>query len=474
MNLEEYYRLDGLGLAELIRSGELSADEAADCARQAIALHNPQLKAVIEMDERSGGVTGSGDRESPFYGVPFLVKDLVLHEEGRKCEMGSRLCKDMVAPADTELMRRFRRAGLITLGRTSTPEMGFNVSAETLLEGKTGNPWQPDLMAGGSSGGSAAAVAAGMVPLAHANDGGGSIRVPAACCGLLGLKPTRGRVPIGPEAGEGLSGLGCEFVLTRSVRDAAAMMDAVQGPGIGDPYQIPQPATPYAQVLAEKSKGLKIAWTGQPWSGVPVDSEIEQGLARTVQLCEELGHQLVETRPQIDYPSFIRANTIVWSANVAHWIDMICELTGRRADGETLEAATLAVYHYGRQLTANELLWALDQFNVVNRTVGAFFTEFDMLLTPTNAKLPQPHGIYAAHREGFDAQGWAEHIFGFAPFTAIFNVTGQPAMSVPLQRTENRLPIGIQFAAKYCREDQLFSLAAQLEEAAPWPQTIHH
>ncbi len=474
MKLDEYYQFDATGLAQLVRNREVSPLELGQCAIAAIESSNPGLNAVIEVYDQPKSIVQAAIPDGPFYGVPFLIKDLVLHEEGRACEMGSRLCQGMIAPSDTDLMRRFRQAGLMTLGRTTTPELGFNVSAETLLQGNTGNPWQPDLMAGGSSGGSAAAVASGMVPFAHANDGGGSIRVPASCCGLLGLKPSRGRIPIGPEAAEGLNGLGCEFALTRSVRDAAALMDAVQGPGIGDPYQIPQPPIPYTQVLEGRPGNLKIAWTEQPWSGVPVDSEVTQGLARTVQLCEELGHQMEAVRPEIDCPAFIQANTVVWSANLAHWVDMVCAMTGRRACEDTLEATTLAIYDYGRQLTANELLGALDQFNRVNRTVGAFFEEYDILLTPTNAKLPQPHGIYAAYRDVFDAQGWAEHIFGFAPFTAIFNVTGQPAVSVPLQRTESRVPIGMQFAAGFGREDLLFSLAVQLEQAAPWPQTIHH
>tara|TARA_R110002110_G_scaffold406421_1_gene626571 strand:- start:425949 stop:427376 length:1428 start_codon:yes stop_codon:yes gene_type:complete len=470
MKISEYVQYDATGLATLLRDGEVSALELANCAREMVQQQNPSVNAVLEVFDDVEEVVAAVPADAVFSGVPFLIKDLVIQAKGRSSEMGSRLGAGLKGQADTDLMQRFNRAGLATIGRTSTPEMGYNIATETVHAGATRNPWDTTRSPGGSSGGAAAAVAAGIVPVAHANDGGGSIRIPASCCGLVGLKPTRGRVPIGPGAAEGLSGFGIEFAVTRTVRDAASLLDAVQGPGIGDPYVIAQPAQPYVSSMRKPPEGLMIAVAHEPWSGVPVDPQIIEALDNVARLCQTMGYHVEEARPPLDADAFAQANTDLWSASIAHWVVDICAATGRTADLDTLEQATLAVHEHGCSLSAVDLLHAEDFFNTVSRDFGHFFTRYDLLLTPTVAQLPWLVGEHASHGGDFTARSWTDFVFAPAPFTAMFNCTGQPAISLPLGRSQSGLPIGIQIAAGFGREDLLLALAAALEEALPWPQ----
>jgi amidase len=470
MNTSEYLSYDAVDLARLVREGEVTARDLAQCAAAMVEKWNPSINAVLELFGDVDDILASVPADAPFTGVPFLIKDLVIQAEGRLNEMGSRLAAGHVAQGDSDLMARFRQAGLVTLGRTPTPEMGYNVATETLQAGICRNPWDLSRSPGGSSGGAAAAVAAGIVPVAHANDGGGSIRIPAACCGLVGLKPTRGRVPVGPGAAEGLNGFGIELAVTRTVRDAAALLDAVQGPGVGDPYVIPAPAAPYASILQQAPRELKIGVCTEAWSGVPVDPEISAAVLAVARACESMGHKVEEASPPLDAEAFAHANTDLWSASIAHWVVDICAATGRPADQSTLEQATLAIHEYGLSVSAIDLLHAEDIFNGVNRDFGRFFSDYDLLLTPTTAQLPWPIGQQASDGGNFTAQGWTDHVFAPAPFTAVFNCTGQPAISLPLARSATGLPIGIQFAAPYGREDLLLSLAAVFEQSMPWPK----
>jgi amidase len=469
MKTDEYLQHDGMGLAQLVRDGEVTAAELAACAGDLAEQWNPAINAVIERFDDIDELLATVPEDAPFGGVPFLIKDLVLQMAGRRCEMGSRLGEGLVAPADSDLMARFRAAGLVTVGRTATFFFNDTATTETLAAGICRNPWDTGRSPGGSSGGSAAAVAAGIVPLAHANDGGGSIRIPAACCGLVGLKPTRGRVPIGPGAADGLSGFGIEFAVTRSVRDSAALLDAVQGPGVGDPYTIPPPAASYLASLARPPAPLAVAFGAQPWSGVPVDAEILLAMQQVARVLEAMGHRLEETQPALDAQAFAQANTDLWSAHIAHWVVDICAATGRAADASTLEQATLAVHEHGLALSAVDLLHAQDTFNQINREFGRFFQRFDILMTPTTAQLAWPIGLHASDGGHYTAHSWTDHVFTPAPFTAVFNCTGQPAVSLPLGRSGDGLPIGIQLVARYGREDQLLALAAALEQAMPWP-----
>jgi len=468
MHLDDYSRYDAVGLAELLRRKEVSAEELVRTALDAIARVNPKLNAVIDVREADArAALKAGVPEGPFSGVPFLVKDLVLHAAGVPTDLGSRLAKGMVFPHDSTLAERFRKAGLVVLGRTNTPEFGNNATTEPVLHGPTRNPWNTERSPGGSSGGSAAAVAAGIVPVAHANDGGGSIRIPAAHCGVFGLKPTRGRSSIGPDAGEALNGMGVEHVVSRTVRDSAAMLDATHGPAVGDPYHAPPPQRPYLEEVRRKPGRLRIAVAREAFSGVPVSPDCVAAVDATAKLCAELGHEVVEATPAHDAAQLTRAMTTVWAAAMSSWADALAPALGRQPGPDTLEATTWAVVQHGRALMVADLQRALGVFNHVSRAVGAFFVEHDVLLTPTAAVPPYKLGLLDANVPR-SAEEWYSYIFGFIPFTAVFNVTGQPAMSVPLHWSAEGLPIGVQFVGRFADEATLFRLAGQLEEARPW------
>ncbi len=467
MKPTEYVTYDGLGLAELIRNKEISREEALKCAFDMAELLNPDINTILEIFPEP--LAGTDDADAPFFGVPFLIKDLALQAEGVLNEMGSRLAQGIRAQHDTDLMQRFRQAGLRTIGRAATPEFGYCPTTEPVMNGPSRNPWDLTRMPGGSSGATAASVAAGIVPLAHANDGGGSIRIPASCCGLVGLKPSRGRVPNGPNSAEPLSGLAVEFAVTRTVRDTASLLDAVKGPGIGDPFEIAIPAEAYASSMLEDTGSLKIAFMSEPWSGTKIADEVKDTIPRTAKLCEELGHQVIEARPELAWEPFFEATVILWAANLAVFIDYAAMLTGRPVDEDHLEATTLACYREGKQVKAETLLKAQGTANRICRGIGRFFQEYDILLTPTVAQPPLPLGVINANDPALGAKEWSQRTFDFCPFTPLFNMTGQPAISLPLHRTTDKLPLGVQFVGRYGAEATLLQLARQLEQAAPWP-----
>ncbi|MBR1221136.1 amidase [Bradyrhizobium sp. U87765 SZCCT0131] len=466
MKLEEYASYDGLGLAALVRRGEVSAGEVAETAQRAIDAVNPTLNAVIGRIEPQ---PPAADRSAPFCGVPFLIKDLVLHSEGVACDMGSRLVAGaFVSPHDTDLMQRFKAAGVVSLGRTSTPEFGFCSTTEPVLYGPTRNPWDTGRSPGGSSGGSAAAVAAGIVPVAHANDGGGSIRIPAACCGLVGLKPTRGRTPVGPESGYALHGLGIEHVVSRTVRDSAAMLDAVQGPGVGDPFEIAPPQRRYAEEVGAPTGRLRVAVSLSGMINATIDEDIRDEVMRVARHLESLGHHVTEASPAFDEASFHAANMTYWCGFLAAGVLGAAQLTGRKPSRETLEATTLACYEYGASLKMTDLETADVLANAVCRSVAPFFREFDVLLTPTTTGAALPLGFINADDPALGAKGWYDRLFRYAPFTALYNMTGQPAISLPLAVDAKGLPVGMQFVARSGAEDVLLRLAGQLEQSLPW------
>jgi amidase len=463
MNFEDYQAHDALALAGLIRGGAVSRDEVKAAATAAVERLNPSLNAVIETfdDEPTAD-------DGVFAGVPFLVKDLVLHRRGGLVEMGSRFARGLRTPDDTFLMERFRAAGLVAIGRTNTPEFGHGCTTEPVANGPTRNPWNPAHMAGGSSGGSAAAVAAGMVPIAHGNDGAGSLRNPAACCGVFALKPSRGRITLGPDSGDALFGMGCEGVLSRSVRDSAAALDAVAGPAAGDPYVIAPPHAPYRQEVDRDPAPLRIAVTTDAWSGAPIGEESRAATWQAARLCEALGHHVEEARPAFDYAEYRRANIDAWAAGMVSWVDGLAAINGRVPGDDNLEAATLAIYRHGKALSAGELLAVPAVMNRISRAVGGFFETYDLLLTPVTATPAAPLGTYDQNAPGITPERWFDHKGSFTPFLALFNLTGQPAMSVPLCHSADGLPLGVQFAAGFGREDLLFRLAGQLERALPW------
>jgi amidase len=484
----EYSAYDGLGLAELVREKQVAPRELIEEAISRTETLNPRLNAVIHKAyDMARQAAAASLPDGPFKGVPFLMKDLLAACADLPMCSGSRFHQGYAPDHDSEMVRRFKAAGVVILGKTNTPEYGMVPVTEPELFGPSNNPWDLTRTTGGSSGGSAAAVAARIVPLAHGTDGGGSIRIPASCCGLLGLKPTRGRNPLGPVLGEGWQGLTCGHVLTRSVRDSAAMLDATAGPDVGAPYYTPAPSRPFLNEVGRDPGTLRIAFTSEPFLAADVHEDCFKGLDATVELCQDLGHQLVEAAPAIDGRAFARAFLTMVCGETRADIEEAEALLGRRATASDFEPVTWAVGLLGRQITAAEFSRALRLLKRTGREVGPFFEEYDVLLTPTLAEPPvptgalQPKGAEAVAMKvlgrlnagglinalaGIDAL--AEDVFRFMPFTPLFNATGQPAMSVPLYWSDEGLPIGMQFVGRFADEATLFRLAAQLEEAAPW------
>ena len=454
----DYDRFDALGLAELIRRGDVKTSEVVDEALARIEARNGDVNAVVRLIEPDVDVP-----DGPFAGVPFLIKDLYAHVKGVPTTNGSAFFADYVSDHDVELVARYRRAGLVLIGKTNTPELGANASTEPRLFGPTRNPWNLSYSAGGSSGGAAAAVAAGMVPFAHATDGGGSIRIPASCCGLFGLKPTRARVSPGPDVGEGWGGMSVGHAVTRSVRDSAALLDATAGPLPGDPYAAPAPARPFLDEVGAPVGRLRIALSTTAADGSPVDPECVEAAESAARLCEHLGHLVQEAAPTFEEASFAARGTVV-CVNTAATIDERAAVLGREPGPDDIEPLTAAMVAAGRAVTGPQYVSAMRAIHRAGRRSAAFFADYDVMLTPTMAITPQPLGV-------LDPMKPAEMgpILGRAvAFTAQWNATGQPAMSVPLHWTAEGLPVGVQFAARFGDEATLFRLAAQLEEAAPW------
>ncbi|UQV43975.1 amidase [Janthinobacterium lividum] len=472
MQLHEYTSFDGIGLAQLLREGSVSAAELHDAAVRACAAVNPQLNAVVELWPADLTAIDSTVSTAAFAGVPFLIKDVAVTMAGQRSEAGSRLGAGNVAALDSHLMTQFRRAGLVTFGRTSTPEMAFATTTEPVLYGATRNPWNVGLSAGGSSGGAAAAVAAGIVPLAHATDAAGSIRVPAASTGLFGLKPSRGRVSNGPAMDEIFSGLGVQLGVSRTVRDSAALLDCVQAILPGEPYVTSAPGHSWLSQVDVAPGKLRIGVQRAASNGTHPVAAVDNALDATVRQLESLGHHVEEVQAElgVSWEEFVHANASIWCANLVPWIDALALESGRAVSLETLEAATLACYRHGQMVSAVDFVAALDVRNTVTRHAGAVFGQYDVLLTPTMPDLPWLLGRYGKDEEKLDGFGWTARLFEHSPYTPLANVAGLPAMSVPLAMSEEGLPIGMQFMAGYARDGVLLRLAGQLERAAPWGQ----
>ncbi|MGW1594055.1 amidase [Streptomyces sp. NPDC002343] len=468
MRVDEYVTFDAVGLAELVAKGEVTSAELVAAAREAAQAVDPRINAIVETwppdDDPAPG-------SAPLAGVPFLIKDLGVTMAGRRTELGSRLAAGHVASADSFLMRRFRRAGLVTFGRTATPEMAYSTTTEPVLYGATRNPWDLGRSAGGSSGGAGAAVAAGVVPVAHATDAAGSLRIPAACNGLFGLKPTRGRVSMGPDADEVFNGLAVQGAVSRTVRDSAVLLDQIRGPEPGDPYFAQEPSRPYAEEVTRSPGSLRIGVLAHAWGGQRTTAPVADALSRTVRLLESLGHRVEEAEVGLgaDWEEFVLAGARQWSANLTASVDEVAAALGRPVDSSTLEPPVLAGYRYGQQVTGAQFVAALALRNRIARSLGRYFDAYDILLTPTLPDLPVPLGTHAEGAETLDGAGWLRRLFDLSPFTAVFNVTGTPAMSVPVTADPGTgLPIGMQFAAGYGLEGRLLRLAGQLEQASPW------
>lgn len=464
---DDFAFLDATAQAELARSGQVHPRELVAAAIARIERLNPRLNAVVTPLFEAARAAAESQPSGPFAGVPFLLKDLLAALGGVRETQGSRFLRGFVPNRDSELTRRFKRAGLVILGKTNCPELGILPTTEPALFGPAHNPWDLGRTPGGSSGGSAAAVAAGLVPMAHANDGGGSIRIPAACCGLFGLKPTRARVPLGADLGDITGGLVVENAVTRSVRDAAALLDAIAGPMPGDPYFAPAAERPFLAEVGAPPGRLRIAFSAAG-EGVTVHPDCQEAVRATANLCAELGHEVAEAAPRLDREAFRDAFITIWTSSVAWSIAEATRALGRPPEGDDLEPLTWALLEMGRKQTAADYLLAWESLQRQSRLVAAFFASHDLWLTPTVAEPPPPLGTFAAPAE-FPLAALLRAA-EFVPFTPLDNVTGQPAMSVPLHWNSAGLPIGVQFHARAGEEAMLFRLAAQLETARPWAQ----
>ena len=488
MSFSQYDQHDGVGLGTLVRNGEVSPRELVDEALRRVDGVNERLNAVIHrMDARARRDADAHGRVGPFAGVPLLVKDLVSPVEGEPFSSGARFLRDVVPDHDSHFITRLRTAGFVIIGKTSTPEFGILPVTEPELFGPTRNPWNPEHTPGGSSGASAAAVAAGIVPLATGGDGGGSIRIPAACCGLFGLKPSRGRNPTGPDHGELWQGCAGEHVLTRSVRDSAAVLDATSGPDAGAPYEAPPHEGTFSSALSAARPRLRIAFTRKALMPTDVHPDCVSAVEHAAKVCAELGHVVEEAHPDFDAPAFSNAFLMMMLGETAAEIREAEVLRGCRAKHADFEAGTWLLALLGERYTAGDFALAARVLRRTSRVFAPFFARYDVLLTPTLGKPPLrvgellPKGFEMAMlktlvrlRAGSTLKALgalkklADDAWSFAPFTAPFNASGQPAMNVPLHWNAQGLPIGTHFVGRYGAEATLLSLAAELEEAQPW------
>jgi len=466
MDLADYAACDATELRRLLVAGDVGTDEVRETALRAIETVDPELNAVMHgpyEDARAGG-------DGPLAGVPFAVKD-TLPEAGRPLGFGSRLLDGYVARREATLAERFRAAGLVSLVRTATPEFAFNVDTAPVVHGPTRNPWNPERGPGGSSGGAAALVASRSLPLAHANDGGGSIRVPAAWCGLVGLKPSRGRVPIGPAVGEAVGGFAHEFAVTRTVRDAALLLDAVNGPAPGDRYYVARPATPYASSLDGDLAPLRVAMHSTSFFGTPTEPAARAAVEAAALALEEQGHRVEEACPQVHEDALRECVDAVWSVDLASLAGVFARIMGREPGPGQVEAASWACIQRGREITALQLDAAAATVNSTSRRWGRFLEEYDLFVCPTAPTSAPPSGTPDQDDERFDtAESWMDEVFGRIPFTPIGNLTGQPSVSLPLGQADDGMPLGVMLTAQTLREDLLLRVAAQLERALPWIQ----
>jgi amidase len=468
--MDDICRLDATALAELVRTKKLSPLELCDHAIVRIEKLNPTLNAVVTpLFEQARAQAAQPLGNGPFAGVPFLVKDILASMDGVRYTSGSRMLADYVSHEDSVLVERLRAAGFVFLGKTNVPEFGFLPTTESVLFGPCKNPWNPAHSTGGSSGGSAAAVAARLVPAAHANDGGGSTRIPASCCGLFGLKPTRGRITLGPALGDVMGGLVAEHAVTISVRDSAAILDATHGPSVGDPYFAAPPARPYLEEARTPPGRLRIGVSTQAVSGVAVHADCVAAAKDAAALLGELGHEVVEREVFLPADMFLEAFSVLWTAGAAATLDGLGLLTGRKATADNVEPMSFALAEAGRQRSAGEYLIAMSILHRLAREWAKQRADLDVLLTPTLAQPPAPLGSFDVPDNPLAGLFLAAE---YAPFTPLQNMTGEPAANVPLYWNAAGLPIGVQLVGRYGDEATLFRLAAQLEEARPWASRI--
>lgn len=459
---------DGLAMAARIRKGDLSPTEALDEAMNRVERVNPQINALAEsLYEQAADELGRTKPTGPFAGVPILIKDLFTPVAGARMTNGSLLSKDVVMPFDAEIVTRIRKAGFTVFGTTPSPEFGSSYTTESRLFGASQNPWSTDHTCGGSSGAAAAMVAARVIPVAHGNDGGGSLRVPASACGVFGLKPSRGLTPMGPAIGEGWAGMSTGHVISLSVRDSAAALDQLAGADLGAPYAAPSYETSFLQAATGAApKGLRIGLVThlKPWTS---HGDCVEAVTRTAQLCAELGHHVEEAVLPVDALEFYDQVFTIIGSQTRSLIDMMGRMAGHPMDEQALEPRHRVILREKGNMRGADYSAAVDYIHAFGRRMAALMTEFDLILTPTMAQPPARIGTLTVSDDQ-SLGDLIETFHGFSPFTALFNASGQPAMSVPLHWNAQGLPIGSHFAAAFGGEPLLYALAAELERAAPW------
>ncbi len=463
----DYEQYDALGLAELVRRRTVTPAQLLEAAIERVEARNGAVNAVVmKLYDYGKQAIADGLPDGPFRGVPFLLKDLGAHVAGLRMTRGSKFFADTPpATTDTEQVKRLKRAGLVIFGRTSSCELGLSLTCEPQLYGPTRSPWDLSRISGGSSGGAAAAVGARMLPMAHASDGFGSIRAPAACCGLVGLKPTRARNTYAPYSGEGLGGCSTEHAVTLSVRDSAALLDATAGPGPGDPYVAPPPGASYLDATRPDPRPLRIAYTRVTPNGASLEAESRRVLDETVGLCRELGHRVEEADPDVERAAIVPTFLTLAAANTV--VNLASHPTaGRPPRPDEVERVTWATGQMGERVSGAEYVRATQAAHRLGRQMAAFHAGYDVLLTPGLATLPVKLGWIDMMMDDVD-EYW-RRVFAFSPFTVWFNLTGQPAMMLPLGRTNTGFPVAVQLVARYGDEATIFRLAAQLETARPW------
>ncbi len=467
MSFTDYAAYDGIGLAALIAKKKVSASEVLESAIALAEKHNPKLNAIVLKLYHQARAKAKGKLpKGPFTGVPFLMKDIMGNMAGVPTRQGSAYMPAAPALHDSTLTHRFHQAGVVTFGKTNVPEFGLLPITESTLYGPARNPWNTNHTPGGSSGGAAAAVAAGIVPIAHANDGGGSIRIPASSCGLVGLKPTRARVPVGPDLGDALGGLAIDLIVSRTVRDTAVMLDAVHGPEAGDPYCAPPVTHPYADDARRKPKKLRIGYATKNLGGHKLHPECIAAVRAAAQTCEDMGHIVEESSPPIEIEILSQSFMAMWAAGLAQQAEVIEMFTGVKASAANMQGLTLGLLEAGRKVSAGTYLNAVTMLQLAARTVAAWHKTYDVWLTPTLGAPPLKIG--AVDTSETNTEKAFAPIIDYVPFTALQNATGQPAINLPLHWTKGGLPVGVQFVGRFGDEATLIRLAAQLEKAVPW------
>lgn len=463
----DYDQYDGLGLAALVSKAQITPLELITAVRQRLEAINPKLNATAQVFfDKAEAQIKQGLPPGPFRGVPFVLKDLGQALAGTITTYGSRVFKDNKPDFDSTLVARYKQAGLVIFAKTTSPEFGLTTTTESVLFGRTHNPWNLERTSGGSSGGSSALVASRVVPMAHGSDGGGSIRIPASCCGLFGLKPTRGRVPIGPAQFEGWNGCSHHHALTISVRDSAALLDATAGAELGSPYFSPPPSRPFLKEVGADPGKLRIALAVATPAGTPLDPECKKAAVDAAKLCESLGHTIEEAQPPIDDVWMRGAFLTVLRVSLARTLDDAAKPLGRPVTEKDVEPVTWLLAQAGRAVNAVTYSRAIATMHQVGLAMAKFQQNYDVILSPTLARPPVPLGVLSLSPASV-AQ-YTKDITEFGPYTAIYNVTGQPSMSVPLHWSADGLPIGAMFSGRFGDDATLLRLAAQLERAKPW------